>query len=267
MFLYPNAKINIGLNIINKLKSGYHEIESCFCPVSLYDIIEVNTSDKDHLTTSGIDINSDISDNILIKCLKKFNSINKFRIHLHKKIPVGAGLGGGSSDAAFFLNFLNNNTQGKLTNKQLFQVANEIGSDCPFFLENKKKYVTGTGNILNEIKIDIKNKFILIVDPEEPINTTEAYNNVIPNKPKYDLRDVLFNENIENWSKYVKNDFENFAFKKIKKLNKIKELLIRFRADFVSLSGSGSCIYGIFNTDYINEINFPKKSFKVKFIE
>ena len=106
------------------------------------------------------------------------------------------------SDAAFFLNFLNNNTQGKLTNKQLFQVANEIGSDCPFFLENKKKYVTGTGNILNEIKIDIKNKFILIVDPEEPINTTEAYNNVIPNKPKYDLRDVLFNENIENWSKY-----------------------------------------------------------------
>ena len=180
MFLYPNAKINIGLNIINKLKSGYHEIESCFCPVSLCDIIEVNTYDKNHLTTSGIEINSDISDNILIKCLKKFNSINKYRIHLHKKIPVGAGLGGGSSDAAFFLNFLNNNTQGKLTNKQLFQVANEIGSDCPFFLENKKKYVTGTGNILNEIKIDIKNKFILIVDP---------VNGNLVNIPSYTLKE------------------------------------------------------------------------------
>jgi len=267
MFIYPNAKINIGLNIINKLKSGYHEIESCFCPVSLHDIIEVNISDKNHLTTSGIKINSDVSDNILIKCLKKFNSNKNFRIHLHKIIPIGAGLGGGSSDAAFLLNFLNDNSQIKLSYEKVLQIANDIGSDCPFFIENKKKYITGTGNILNEINIDINNKSIIIVDPGKSINTVEAYNNVLPNKPKYNLKDILLNENIENWSNFIKNDFENFAFKKIKKLKKIKALLIKLGAEFVSLSGSGSCIYGIFNTDEINLIDLPYKSFKVKVIE
>lgn len=267
MFLYPNAKINIGLNIINKLKSGYHEIESCFCPVSLHDIIEVNISEKNYLTTSGIKINSNVSDNILIKCLKKFNSNKNFKIHLHKKIPIGGGLGGGSSDAAFFLNYLNNNSENNFSNNHILKIANEIGSDCPFFIKNKKKYVTGTGNMLDEIQIDINDKSILIVDPEKPINTTEAYNNIFPSKPKYKLKDVLINENIENWSKYIKNDFENFAFNKIKKLNKIKTHLLRSGAKFVSLSGSGSCIYGIFNTDDIHEIDFPFISFKVKIIK
>ena len=267
MLLYPNAKINIGLNVINKLESGYHEIESCFCPISLYDIIEVKASDINHLTTSGNKINSDISDNILYTCLDKFNSNKKFRIHLHKTIPIGAGLGGGSSDAAFFLNFLNNNAQRRLSNNQLLQIANKIGSDCPFFIENKKKYITGTGNRMNNIDIDINDKSIIIIDPEQPINTTEAYNNVIPDKPKYELKDILINENIENWSKYIKNDFEAFAFKKVRELKKINSLLLKLGADFVSLSGSGSCIYGIYNNDNINQYEFPYKSFKVKTIE
>ena len=178
MLLYPNAKINIGLNIVNKLESGFHELESCFCPVSLHDIIEVNISDINHLTTSGEKINSNLSDNILNKCLKKFNSNKKFRIHLHKVIPIGAGLGGGSSNAAFFLNFLNFISTKNISDAHLLKIANDIGSDCPFFIENKKKYVTGTGNKMDDINIDINNKSIIIIDPEQPINTKEAYNQV-----------------------------------------------------------------------------------------
>jgi len=267
MLLYPNAKINIGLNVINKLESGYHEIESCFCPISLYDIIEVKASDINHLTTSGNKINSDISDNILYKCLDKFNSNKKFRIHLHKIIPIGAGLGGGSSDAAFLLNFLKFISNKIISDENLLKIANEVGSDCSFFIENKKKYVTGTGKKMDNIDIDINNKSIIIIDPEQPINTTEAYQNILPNKSKYQLKHILENENIENWSKYIKNDFEAFAFKKVRELKKIKSLLLKLGADFVSLSGSGSCIYGIYNNHDINQYDFPYKSFKVKIIE
>ena len=257
MLLYPNAKINIGLNITNKLKSGYHLIESCFCPVSLYDIIEIKESSINNLNTSGIKIDGKKSNNIITKVIKSFNSDKKFNVHLHKNIPIGAGLGGGSSDGSFLLKYLNDKFQ-KYNKEELLSESNKLGSDCPFFIHNKIKYVTGTGNIFSKIDIDISKNKIIIVNPKISINTTEAFQNILPKTPKYNLKEVLENENIENWKNYINNDFENYAFSKIKTLQKIKEKLYRIGAQYVSLSGSGSCMFGIFKKESLdkNEIKF-----------
>ena len=247
MLLYPNAKINIGLNITEKLKSGYHNIESCFCPVSLFDIIEIKESVTSEIIETGIPIKCKEEDNLILKVLNNLPQRKNYKIHLHKNIPIGSGLGGGSSDSAIFLKYLNAENGSKLSKKNLYSIANRIGSDCPFFIDNKIKYVTGTGNILDKINIDMNNKYIIIYCPNEKISTAEAYNTIKPKKGNYNLKEVLENENLENWDKYVKNDFEPFAMKKIKSLKKIKNNFIERGAKFVSLSGSGSSIFGIFD--------------------
>ena len=169
MLLYPNAKINIGLNIVKKLNNGYHDIESCFCPVSLYDIVEIKQGEKDHLSLSGIKIDGEISNNIIVKALKIFNCNKKFRIHLHKNIPIGAGLGGGSSNGSSILNFLNSNFK-KFNKKEILKESNKLGSDCPFFIHNKTQYVTGTGNNFEDINIDLSNKKILVLKNGKEVN-------------------------------------------------------------------------------------------------
>ena len=161
-------------------------------------------------------------------------------------------MGGGSSDAAFTMIYLNKKFNTFNENELLYE-SNKIGSDCPFFIENKTKYVTNTGNHFDDINLDLKNKKILIVNPKKYINTSEAFKHIKPLTPNYKLKDILENENIENWGKYVKNDFENYVFK-IKELKKIKNQLKELGAKFVNLSGSGSCIYGIFDDN-----NLPKK--------
>jgi len=265
MILYPNAKINIGLNIIGKLDSGYHRIESCFVPVSLCDIIEIKQYKNNKLTLSGIKIDCSPSDNILIKTIKSFSSDKKFKIHLHKNIPVGAGLGGGSSDAAFTMVYLNKKFN-TFNEDELLYELNKIGSDCPFFIRNKTKYVTNTGNDFDDINLDLKNKKILIVNPKKYINTSEAFRHIKPLTPNYKLKDILENESIENWGRYVKNDFENYAFSKIKELKKIKKQLKELGAKFVNLSGSGSCIYGIFDDNTLPKREIKFDSYEVKVI-
>ena len=151
MFIYPNAKINIGLNIISKTSDGYHNIESCFCPIDLHDIIELKISNKTSLSTSGIIIPGNSNNNLIIKSIKLFNPKLNFKIHLHKNIPIGSGLGGGSSNATFLLKYLNNNN--KYSNDEIMNISKKIGSDCPFFLENKSKYITGKGEKMENINI------------------------------------------------------------------------------------------------------------------
>ena len=262
MFLFPNAKINIGLNIKKKLKSGYHEIESCFCPISLHDIIEIKESNENKLSLSGIKINTLKKNNIIQKALKISESQKKYKIHLHKKIPIGGGLGGGSSDAAFLLKFLYNKND--INNHNLKNKAKAIGADCPFFIENSMKYITGIGEKMENIHIDIKDKIILVVDPNEGISTKEAYQNINPENPKYDLKKILENENIENWKNYIKNSFEDYAMNKINNLKKIKKYLYDEGAKYVSLTGSGSCIYGIFDNEKISNKNLKYNTFLVE---
>tara|TARA_Y100000996_G_scaffold306379_1_gene243282 strand:- start:11156 stop:11956 length:801 start_codon:yes stop_codon:yes gene_type:complete len=262
MILYPNAKINIGLNIIEKLNTGFHKIESCFIPISLYDIIEIHENKINKLSLSGIKIDGDTSENIIFKTLNKFRSNSKFKIHLHKNIPIGAGLGGGSSDAAFILKYLNEKFK-EFNYDQLLNEANKIGSDCPFFIYNGSKYVTNTGNKFENINTDLSKKKIIIINPKISINTGTAFKNILPKTPKYNLKEVLENENIENWKKYIKNDFEDYVFSKIKSSINIKKYLFEIGAKFVGLSGSGSCIYGIFNEDELPQENIKFDSYIV----
>ena len=253
MFIYPNAKINIGLNIISKTSDGFHNIESCFCPIDLHDIIELKISNKTSLSTSGITIPGNSNNNLIIKSIRLFNPKLNYKIHLHKNIPVGSGLGGGSSDATFLLKHLNNN---KYSNDEIMNISKKIGSDCLFFWENKNKYITGKGEKIENIKII----------PKKSILTIEAYDNIKPKKSHFKLKEILENESLENWKNYVKNDFETYAFSKINELKKIKNHLYNLGATFVSLTGSGSAIYGIFNNTENIKINNKYKSIKSKII-
>ena len=244
MLIYPNAKINIGLNVISKRDDGFHNIESCFCPISFQDIIEIKPSNNTKLVTSGIKIPGNLNDNLILKTIRKFNPNINYKIHLHKIIPVGSGLGGGSSNASFLLKNINNK---KISKNELKYFSKKIGSDCPFFIENKIKYVFGRGDKMEDINIDLDDKKIIIIIPEKSISTMEAYNNIKPKKPRVKLKEILENEPLENWKNFIKNDFETYAFLKIKELKNIKNYINKLGAQFVSMTGSGSAIYGIFN--------------------
>ncbi len=250
MIFFPNAKINIGLNIISTNQDGYHNLESCFCPIDYHDIIEIKNSNTFLFQTSGIKIPGNKKDNIILKLLKEINNrFNRLEILLHKNIPIGSGLGGGSSDAVFSLLTLNKLMNLKMNTNQLYNIANRLGSDCPFFLKNKLSYVTGTGNLLREIKIDLKNKKIIVMVPNIHISTKKAFDNIKIQKPKYSLLKVLNNEPIEKWKNYIFNDFENYVFKKFRSIKQTKENLYKNGALYSSLTGTGSAVYGIFEKD------------------
>ncbi len=248
MITYPNAKINIGLNIIKKRNDGYHDISSVFYPVNqLFDILEISPSNIFSFTNSGIPIDTD--KNICIKAyelLKADFAIPPVRIHLHKKIPIGAGLGGGSADGAFTLTSLNQIFQLKLSNNELEKYALLLGADCPFFIDNKPKYVNGIGERMLLIDLDLSNFDIRFVFTDLFVSTAQAYTNITPQMPNYDLLAII-NDPIENWQRNVKNDFEMSIFITYPKLRAIKEKLYADGALYASMTGSGSVIYGIFN--------------------
>lgn len=247
MIVYPNAKINIGLNVLNKREDGYHELSSVFYPVSeLYDILEIITSDDFSFSSSGIAIPGD--NNICTKAfdlLKADYDVGNVKIHLHKMIPIGAGLGGGSADGAFVLKALNELFELNLTNNQLEKYALELGADCPFFIENTPKYVTGIGEQMTAIDLDLSDYEIKFIFPELHISTSEAYGGVIPKKDETNLLDLIIKP-IANWKEELRNDFEVSAFKKHPELSKMKANLYADGAIFASMTGSGSVLYGVF---------------------
>ena len=262
MIFFPNAKINLGLNVISKKNNGYHNLESCFCPINLFDIIEIKKSDSSSFRTSGIKIPGKSNENIIFKIIEEIKTkVKPLDIFLYKNIPLGSGLGGGSSNATFSLLTINKLLNLKIKKNELFRITKKVGSDCPFFINNEVSYVQGTGNIIEKINIDIYNKKIIIIIPNLHISTKEAFKKISINKPKYSIKTILENESIEKWEKYIFNDFENYTFFKYNFLKKIKESLYNYGALFSSLSGTGSAIYGIFNKDVtIDENKFKNCS-------
>ena len=262
MIFFPNAKINLGLNVISKKNNGYHNLESCFCPINLFDIIEIKKSDSSSFRTSGIKIPDKSKENIIFKIIEEIKTkVKPLDIFLYKNIPLGSGLGGGSSNATFSLLTINKLLNLKIKKNELFRITKKVGSDCPFFINNEVSYVQGTGNIIEKINIDIYNKKIIIIIPNLHISTKEAFKKISINKPKYSIKTILENESIEKWEKYIFNDFENYTFFKYNFLKKIKESLYNYGALFSSLSGTGSAIYGIFNKDVtIDENKFKNCS-------
>lgn len=254
MICFPNAKINLGLNIVSQRNDGFHNLETIFYPINLKDGLEIINSESQEqyqLFQTGIKIDGDPSSNIVIKALELVRNHSKVNIpnidiHLLKKIPTGAGLGGGSSDAAFMLKLLNENYQIGLSNNELVELALQIGADCPFFLYNKPAFASGIGNQLEPIDLDLSGMYLLVVKPDVFISTKEAYSMITPKTPTLSLKDIV-NRPLNEWKELMKNDFEDSIFKKYPQICKIKQQLYELGATYASMSGSGSSLYGIFN--------------------
>ena len=247
MIVYPNAKINLGLNILDKRLDGYHEISSVFYPAEeMFDILEILPSDVLLFSSSGLDIPGEV--NICLQAYDLLHSdfdINPVHIHLHKQIPIGGGLGGGSADGAFTLLALNQIFDLGLSLDQLEEYALELGADCPFFIENKPKYVTGTGEDMSMVDLDFSSFEIRFIVPKLHISTADAYDRVVPKIADINLLDII-NDPIETWKGKLINDFEESAFIKYPKLKAMKEKLYADGAIYASMSGSGSVLYAIF---------------------
>ena len=248
MICFPNAKINIGLYVTGKRSDGYHTIETIFYPIPLTDALEAVKSEKTSLTQSGINIDSLPEDNLVMKAYnlisKKYN-IPPLSLYLKKAIPSGAGLGGGSADAAFTLKLLNDLCECNISDSKLEKMAASIGADCPFFIHNKPLIATGTGNIFKPSDISLKGYIIYIIKPPVAVSTKEAYSNVKPQKPKFPL-DKLSDFPVVEWKSILNNDFEASVFEKYPIIGEIKEKLYSMGAEYSAMSGSGSAVFGIF---------------------
>ncbi len=262
MIYFPNAKINIGLNITEKRNDGFHNIETIFYPIGLSDILEINASkNKTSFKNTGLSVeNMDFESNI---CYEAYNilshdfPIKPVNIHLYKIIPFGAGLGGGSSDASFTLKALNSIHKLNLDNSALLNYAEKIGSDCPFFILNKPCFATEKGNVLKPIDLNLKGYYFVLISPNIHINTAKAYSAITPKRPKTSLQELI-KQPIEKWKKTFKNDFEDSVFRDHSELKEIKNHLYSLGAIYASMSGSGSSIFGIFDNKIDLGNNFKK---------
>lgn len=249
MLLFPNAKINLGLQVTSKRKDGYHNIITCLLPVPLYDALEMVPAKKISMVITGTPIPGDNNDNLILNAYrllrKDFNDLPPVAIHLHKTIPVGAGLGGGSANAAFALKLMNKLFDLYLEDWFLEEYASQLGSDCSFFIDNTPKIATGRGEILNPVQLDLKDKWLVLVNPSIHIGTKEAYSGLVPHASKYDLSEILQNQSL--WKDHLVNDFEESVFKKFPKIEIIKQSLYDKGAFYSSLSGSGATVFGLFD--------------------
>ena len=249
MISFPNAKINIGLRITEKRPDGFHNLQSCFYPVGWSDALEIIPSDTVRFSSSGLSIPGAADTNL---CLRAYNLLRSdydlppVRMHLHKVVPIGAGLGGGSSDAAFALKLLNDQFGLGLDAPSLQNYARQLGSDCAFFIRNRPMYCVEKGDVFEDITVDLTGYHILLVYPNVAISTADAYAGVRPRRPDTPLRDDLLAP-IATWQTTVRNDFEDSLFPKYPVLATIRQQLYGIGAVYASLSGSGSTVYGIFD--------------------
>jgi 4-diphosphocytidyl-2-C-methyl-D-erythritol kinase len=251
MVSFPHAKINLGLQVVKKRHDGLHNIISCLYPIHWCDVLEILKASEMKLTCTGIDIPGDIQDNLCLKAyylLKQQFELPPVHIHLHKAIPMGAGLGGGSSDAAFTLKMLRQLFDLPLSVLKLQQLAGKLGNDCPFFITSQVAMATGTGNILEPIPFNMEKYYLVVVTPPVHVNTARAYSLLDPKPPETDLRQFL-NHPITDWQSGIKNDFEQPIFSQYPDIARIKHILISNGAVFASLSGSGSSVFGIFKEE------------------
>ena len=275
MVVFPNAKINIGLHITEKRPDGFHNIESCFYPVGWSDALEIRPAERLSFQSSGLPIPGVVApgaatpgattqeialSNLCVKAyhlLARDYSLPPVEIHLLKAIPIGAGLGGGSADAAFTIRALNELFGLQLTTARQQDYARSLGSDCAFLIENQPRYCYGKGDQFEEIALRLTGKWIVLVNPGLHISTAEAYAGVRPAQPAIDLRQLL-QQPIQEWRTTVVNDFEASLFPKYPELATLKDHLYELGALYASMSGSGSTVYGIFGNEPDFSNNFSR---------
>jgi 4-diphosphocytidyl-2-C-methyl-D-erythritol kinase len=259
MLVFPNAKINIGLNIVEKRPDGFHNIESCFYPVGWSDALEITLAETFSFHADGITIPGNAEDNLCTKAyqmLRRDFNLSPVKIHLLKTVPIGAGLGGGSADAAFTIRALNQLFGLGISVEEQEQYARRIGSDCAFFIRNKPAYCFEKGDRFDNIDMNIAGKWIVLVNPGIHISTVEAYSGVAAKRSTENLRTIL-REPITEWRNRVRNYFEATLFKKHPLLEEIKEKLYGLGAEYAAMSGSGSTLFGIFGEEQNVKQHFP----------
>ncbi|MEO9871029.1 4-(cytidine 5'-diphospho)-2-C-methyl-D-erythritol kinase [Ekhidna sp.] len=249
MISFPNAKINLGLNIVSKREDGFHNIKSCFYPIPWHDCLEVIEAASFSFHSHGLAIPGDTSSNLCIKAyelIKNDHDIPPVEIHLLKNIPMGAGLGGGSADGAFTLRMLNDLFELGLSNLQLETYALKLGSDCPFFIQNQPAIAKGRGEQLDRISLDLSDYHLSIHNPGIHISTKEAYAGVKPKEPLHCIEDIVAKP-ISAWRDLLVNDFETSIFPNHSEISKLKEEMYEMGAIYASMTGSGSTVFGIFD--------------------
>ncbi|MFN5422817.1 MAG: 4-(cytidine 5'-diphospho)-2-C-methyl-D-erythritol kinase [bacterium] len=254
MVVFPNAKINLGLRVTSKRDDGYHNLDTVFYPIPILDALEIVTnslpnSPSDTFSQTGKTIPGDKHSNLCIKALNllrtDFPQIPSVLVHLHKNIPMGAGMGGGSSDGAFMLSLLNQKYKLGIAKEQLMQYALKLGSDCPFFIENKPVSATGRGELMKPISLDLSQYSMLIVSPGIHISTAEAFSNIALSQEDISCEEIV-QQPIAEWRSRLVNDFEKTVFPRHPELSMIKEQLYNIGALYASMTGTGSTLYGIF---------------------
>ena len=262
MITYPNAKINLGLNIVEKRPDGYHNLETVFYPINLQDALEVNLMEGEEefsLKVSGVPIEGEPENNLVVKAyrlLKKdYPDMPAIDIHMYKHIPTGAGLGGGSADAAFMIKLLNEKFKLNLSIEKMEEYAAILGADCAFFIQNKPVFASGIGNIFEPIQLSLKGYYLVLVKPDIFVSTKDAFAHITPMQPAQSLKEII-RMPVETWRATMKNDFEDSVFQKFPEIAAIKDKLYDLGAIYASMSGSGSSVFGIFReqVEFVDEI-------------
>ncbi|HUH32942.1 MAG TPA: 4-(cytidine 5'-diphospho)-2-C-methyl-D-erythritol kinase [Daejeonella sp.] len=262
MIIFPNAKINLGLNVISRREDGYHNIETILYPIKIQDAVEIIEADEMLFTSSGIKIPGNPEANLCLKAwylMSEDIDLPKVHIHLHKQIPVGAGLGGGSADGAFCIRLLNEKFDLSLTAEKMEDYSRRLGSDCAFFIKNQPVVARGKGDEFERIDLSLESYFVVLVMPSVHVNTAEAYQSIRPKVSGSVLED-LAGLSVERWKDVLVNDFEFPVFKSHPLISEIKDELYRKGALYASMSGSGASVYGIFK-DQIRMPDLERENF------
>lgn len=271
MITFPNAKINLGLNITEKRPDGYHNLETIFYPIPVEDALEIHVlsdgNEKYRLHQAGLEIAGEVESNLVVKAYKLLDEqfdLPPVDIHLFKHIPSGAGLGGGSADAAFMLKLLNEKFNLELSNEILEEYAARLGADCAFFIQNTPTYAEGIGNVFSPVSLSLKEYQLWLIKPDIFVSTRDAFSQIKPRHPEMSLKEII-QMPVSEWKKYMKNDFEESVFPQFPAIGEIKEEMYRQGAIYASMSGSGSSVFGLFATDAVlPDIDFGEKSFVYK---
>ncbi|MFV0521676.1 MAG: 4-(cytidine 5'-diphospho)-2-C-methyl-D-erythritol kinase [Mangrovibacterium sp.] len=259
MIYFPHCKINLGLLVTKKRTDGYHDIETVFYPVGMQDALEFVEANEFHFDLSGIELNGNPNDNLVVKAYRLLQADYKLptiQIHLHKNIPSGAGLGGGSADAAVMLTALNDYFKLNISTEKLIDYALHLGSDCPFFINPNPSLAVGRGERLTPVNINLKDYCLVVVKPPIHVSTAKAYGFMQPNKPEQSLAELI-SLPIEQWKGQILNQFEDYVFETHPEVADIKKQLYSLGADFSLMSGSGSAVFGLFKKTPCLEGEFP----------
>jgi 4-diphosphocytidyl-2-C-methyl-D-erythritol kinase len=252
MITFPNAKINLGLNITEKRADGYHNLETVFYPVPMEDALEITVAGSSECKfiwhQSGRAIAGKAEDNLAVKAyllLDRDFDLPPVEIYLYKHIPLGAGLGGGSANAAFMLKLLNERFELRLDEKKLEEYAAILGADCAFFIKNTPAFAEGIGDILSPVSLSLQGYGLVVVKPDIFVSTREAFSLVCPRQPECSLKELIA-QPVSAWKGLIKNDFEESVFPQYPIIGEVKQELYKQGAVYAAMSGSGASVFGLF---------------------